>query len=560
MSDIRSCIVGCVGQGQPCVNRCAGRMGFSDSCAECMGSMAACTAENCKWTCTWYGNNSPRCSSCVVNNCYDSLERCSGVPKEDLPTPGAKLVSSAIDAASGKCTSQKDLERIEEARQDPTKMMDDIRGCLIGCVGQDQSCVTRCAANMGFSSSCAECMGDMAMCTKDSCKWTCTWYGNNSPRCHNCVVNHCYDSLARCSGVPKEELPRPGSAVIVAQAQVAGNGCTSQKDLKRIEEARQDPDQMMDDVRGCLIGCVGQGQSCVTSCAQNMGFSSSCAECMGNMATCTATNCKWTCTWYGNNSPRCSSCVVNNCYDSLARCSGVPKEDLPTPGAKLVSSAIDAASGKCTSQKDLERIEEARQDPTKMMDDIRGCLIGCVGQDQSCVTRCAANMGFSSSCAECMGDMAMCTKDSCKWTCTWYGNNSPRCHNCVVNHCYDSLARCSGVPMEELPRPGSAEVMALVQVAGNGCTSQKDLERIEEARQDPDQMMDDVRGCLIGCVGKGQSCVTSCAQNMGFSSSCAEGMGNMATCTATNCKWTCTWYGNNSPRCSSCVVNNCYDS
>jgi len=131
---------------------------------------------------------------CLLDACLDNCDFCKD--------------ASAIEfgASSNGCKSQSDQDQIARKR---SSLSDDVRNVVIGCIGQSQSCVTRGVSQMGFSSSCSQCVGSMGTCAKDNCKWTCTWNGFKSEACKSCTVDYCFDSLVSCSGLPRSQLPDP---------------------------------------------------------------------------------------------------------------------------------------------------------------------------------------------------------------------------------------------------------------------------------------------------------------------------------------------------------------
>merc|ERR1719476_1219212 len=131
---------------------------------------------------------------CLLDACVNNCDFCQD---------GA-LVESNV--ASGGCKSQNDQELIARKR---SSLSDDVRGIVIGCIGQSQSCVTGKVRAMGFGSSCSACVGTMGVCAKDNCKFTCTWNGFKSEACKSCTVEYCFDALVSCSGLPRSQLPEP---------------------------------------------------------------------------------------------------------------------------------------------------------------------------------------------------------------------------------------------------------------------------------------------------------------------------------------------------------------
>merc|ERR1740121_263903 len=152
--------------------------------------------------------------SCTVACANDPTRKteykCTGW--EEFSLVGPKLDCSAagglaeIEVTSNGCKSQSDQDQIARKR---SSLSDDVRNVVIGCIGQSQSCVTRGVAQMGFSSSCSQCVGTMGVCAKDNCKWTCTWNGFKSEACKSCTVEYCFDTLVSCSGLPRSQLPDP---------------------------------------------------------------------------------------------------------------------------------------------------------------------------------------------------------------------------------------------------------------------------------------------------------------------------------------------------------------
>merc|ERR1712087_722856 len=130
---------------------------------------------------------------CMAGDCVNNCDFCADY-------------SGAALAASGGCTSQSDQDQIARKR---SSLSDDVRGIVISCIGQSQSCVTGKVQNMGFSSPCASCVGTMGTCAKDNCKFTCTWNGFKSEACKSCTVDYCYDALVSCTGLPRNQLPDP---------------------------------------------------------------------------------------------------------------------------------------------------------------------------------------------------------------------------------------------------------------------------------------------------------------------------------------------------------------
>jgi len=129
---------------------------------------------------------------CLLDACVDNCDFC----KDD----------SLVEVANNGCKSQSDQDQIARKR---SSLSDDVRNVVIGCIGQGDSCVTRGVAQMGFSSSCSQCVGTMGVCAKDNCKWTCTWNGFKSEACKSCTVDYCFDALVSCSGLPRSQLPDP---------------------------------------------------------------------------------------------------------------------------------------------------------------------------------------------------------------------------------------------------------------------------------------------------------------------------------------------------------------
>merc|ERR1719251_831881 len=83
VSDVRGCVLGCVGRGSSCTNSCVERMGFTSGCARCVGGLGECAKSNCMWYC--WRPSSQGCTDCTVSKCYGNLVRCSGLPQSELP-------------------------------------------------------------------------------------------------------------------------------------------------------------------------------------------------------------------------------------------------------------------------------------------------------------------------------------------------------------------------------------------------------------------------------------------------------------------------------------------
>jgi len=133
---------------------------------------------------------------CLLDACVENCDFC----QDDTLVAGESML------ASSGCKSQADQDTIARKR---SSLSDDVRSVVISCIGQSQSCVTRKVADMGFSSSCANCVGTMGTCAKDNCKFTCTWNGFKSEACKSCTVDYCYDALVSCTGLPRSQLPDP---------------------------------------------------------------------------------------------------------------------------------------------------------------------------------------------------------------------------------------------------------------------------------------------------------------------------------------------------------------
>merc|ERR1740121_2734571 len=197
--------------------------------------------------------------------------------------------------------------------------------------------------------------------------------------------------------------------------QSAGGACTSSSDRRVV---RNKYDTLIDDFRGCMVGCVKQfgGRQCGVDCAKGLGFSEGCAGCAADLGICSASNCVLRC--FNPNSAACTSCAFNSCIGGLVKCSGLDRSELPSPNAALLeqgdaldedkadatASMIQSAGGKCTSSSD-RRVVRNKYDT--LIDDFRGCMVGCVKQfgGRQCGVDCAKGLGFSEGCAGCAADL-----------------------------------------------------------------------------------------------------------------------------------------------------------
>jgi len=79
----------------------------------------------------------------------------------------------------------------------------DLSACGKQCFGAE-ACVTKCMAGKeGYSSSCADCFGQLTACTAKNCLAQCT--AGKSPGCTECTQKNCVPSFTSCSGIT--EIP-----------------------------------------------------------------------------------------------------------------------------------------------------------------------------------------------------------------------------------------------------------------------------------------------------------------------------------------------------------------
>jgi len=131
--------------------------------------------------------------------------------------------------------------------------------------------------------------------------------------------------------VAADAPPPPGSVGSLVESEAAVDeelrgGCTNGGDRTVI---RNRFNSLVGDVRGCVIGCIGRGDSCSVSCVQNFGFTNGCARCVAGLGSCAKSNCWWSC--LSPSSDKCTKCTVDYCYGDLVRCSGLPQSELPRP-------------------------------------------------------------------------------------------------------------------------------------------------------------------------------------------------------------------------------------
>lgn len=76
-TDMTGCATGCLG-ASGCVSHCMRRkVGYTNSCSDCIGGLSSCSAAKCWWQCM--GGRSAGCTACAKQQCTPHFQHCSGL-------------------------------------------------------------------------------------------------------------------------------------------------------------------------------------------------------------------------------------------------------------------------------------------------------------------------------------------------------------------------------------------------------------------------------------------------------------------------------------------------
>merc|ERR1719330_2281745 len=103
------------------------------------------------------------------------------------------------------------------------------------------------------------------------------------------------------------------------------------------------------------------------------------------------------------------------------------------------------------------------------------------------------------------------------------------------------MSTCSGLSVGELP-PRPSAVMVQGALASQSLTAVKGT--CNTADQDNfknrfNTMITDIQGCIAGCLLRGDSCLVSCGQDLGFTATCSECITEEFKWCATPCVFKC---------------------
>lgn len=151
--------------------------------------------------------------------------------------------------------------------------------------------------------------------------------------------------LLRTGSTSRQPGHEESARVVSMQAQPVGDstssaGCTGSSDLATICKTFG---ILQSNVQGCAFKCIISGTSCMQSCAQNLGFTSTCSSCWVNLAACTKSKCILRC--IDPKSSSCTACARSKCFPELLACSGLSCKQLP--GCESESSKANIPA--CTS-------------------------------------------------------------------------------------------------------------------------------------------------------------------------------------------------------------------
>ena len=494
-----------------------GDPGFTAECAGCFGDEMACAIDNCLAECT--ADDMSECDPCVVDNCGEAFEECSGVPAgggedgcdcapDELCEDG-QCVAVEPDP-EGQCLGEADLALLESDALEAW-FETGVEGCVAdpdpaGCIAAGL------ADDTGLSDGCAGCFGVQTACAIDVCFDECV-LGGGGDACGECVELLCGEAFVTCSGL-NDAPPGPDDGL-----------CLNSGDLAAIDA--NDVGQIAGDLGleclqagGDVAACVAEGVIDAT------GISEGCAGCYGEQISCAAAACLTECV----NDPGgedCGGCVAENCGAAFVECSGLQGGD-PPPDPEGCLGEGDLAI--LTGDTDVTTIAGELALECLLADDLAACVADGV----------AEQTGLTDGCAGCYGALMACAADLCLDECV-NEPGGPDCSSCVEANCNDDFIACSGL---DQPSPPDAE----------GCQGDADLEIIDttdigaaaSALGFECLFEDDVAACVAAGV----------ADQTGLSAGCAGCYGEQVACAASSCLSQCV-ADPTAEACTSCVVDNC---
>merc|ERR1712061_713824 len=236
------------------------------------------------------------CKKCYTDKCLPAFYTCSGYPKQ-----------ADSDAATGQCTSAKDMELGADLAKDIPACMESSKTAteFVQCIQKD-----------GFSAGCADCVGTYAGCVVDKCVTQCK-ADPTGAACKTCYTDKCLPAFYTCTGFPKE-----------ADSEAATGQCTSAQDMSLAANLEKD-----------IPACMHQSQTAagIAACIEKDGFTAGCAQCVGTYGVCVIDKCGTQCE-ADPTGAACKTCYTDKCEPAFFTCTGFPQPSHVAFSVKKLSS------------------------------------------------------------------------------------------------------------------------------------------------------------------------------------------------------------------------------
>ena len=273
--------------GPTCAAQCYNST-LSAACADCAAQQAYCVVQNCLTDCL-ADSSSPACVSCSDIACGEAFQNCSGLERVGVPPSAPSLTPSpprpsppppAPPSSPTPPCNEADAKVYADSSAWNALLTSCGSTCGLRIFQPDgPDCAAQCLRENSLSADCANCAGQYAACTANSCLVQCA-ADPTAPGCLACADANCSDAFQSCSGLPDPPINASNHACNEADADIYTNA-TVWLDFHMVCGLQCGSVQLLDPDSTCFADCP----------YVRGNLSRHCADCAAKHAYCSTKNC-----------------------------------------------------------------------------------------------------------------------------------------------------------------------------------------------------------------------------------------------------------------------------